>query len=519
MTVEGVICKHRNCCKKFFVKNIWLNWLFCDILPKNLLSQLRLIRSMSMRIKKTAFLTVLITAALLFGLVPVVPAKAVTPFIDLEAQAAILAEAETGALLYENNMNKRHPVDYLSKVMTLLLAVDAAESGLIDTGDIVEMTDTAMFDITSKSSTLKIVPGEQMSISDLMYCAFTGGANEACNLIAEQVSGSVDAFVVAMNKRARELGCKNTNFVNTHGQYNDDQYSTALDLFTIYSEAMKHPLFQEISGEYRYTTDSTNRADARRIYSSNSLFNSGGKKYFYRPCSSGIASITYEGGHSFAGYAGSDNLALIVIVLGAEAIKLEDESYEMKNLTEARRLFEWGFAEYGWRTLVSSTELVGKAPVEHGDGADYVNLRPNGEIKKLLAKDVRDDEFTKEVIIYSKERGEVLTAPVKAGDLLGEVRVTRKGVDYGTVPLVANTSVELHRLEYMRIKAAEVLKGKTARTIIWVLAILILGYIALVVRYNVLRIKRMQKIKETKRKLADERRSSNEWTGEDPRLR
>ena len=461
-----------------------------------------------------AFIPVMLILAFLPLLTP--PVKAAEPFDNLVARAALLAEVETGAILFEHNTNVRHPADSLAKVMTLILALDAVENEKTGLDDIVVMTESARADITQSSSTLKIVPGEEMTFIDLIYCAFVGSASEACNLIAEHIAGSVGAFVDMMNERATELGCDNTHFTNPHGQYNEGQYSTAFDQFIIYREALGSSLFTEISGTHRYTVEETNKSAQRRLTATNSLLNTGGK-YFYRPCTSGFASVTYEGGHSFAGFAESDGLSLIVVVLGSDVIMFPDQSAEMRNLTEAARLFAWGFSSFEWRTILPLGDLVARAAVEHGAGADHINLRSESELKLLLDNDISAEEFKFQVTIYSEKNGEPLVAPVEADTVLGEVTVTRldpktgRTVSYGTIRLLANTGVDLNRIEFIRIQISEVLSGSAARTIIWTLVILVALYAALVIRYNIVRIRRIRRIKEAKKKLIEERRQDDGW--------
>jgi D-alanyl-D-alanine carboxypeptidase (penicillin-binding protein 5/6) len=454
-------------------------------------------------LKKTVFFAIIIQAALLF---PISPVKAAAPFEDIVAAAALLAEADTGAILFELNMDSRHPADSLAKIMTLLLAVSAIENQEVRPDELIEMTESARFDIGKNSSTQNIKPGETMTLLDFMYCAYIGGANEACNLIAERIDGSVDAFVEHMNIYAAGLGCNDTNFVNPHGQYDYEQYTTAQDQFLIFRDAMGKELFAEISGVYKYTTEGTDSSEKRSFTNSNSLLNANGK-YYYRYCTAGMVSATYEGGNSFVATAEFDGLSLISVVLGSDVIILEDESAEMRNLTETRRLFEWGFSEFGWRTILSSNDLVGKAPIIHGAGADFVNLRPETEIRLLLDKDIPEEEFVKKITIYSLEAGETLVAPIEAGEILGELTLTRNGVNHGTVKLVANTSIELHRLEFVRMQVAGVLSNKITRTVMASLSVLIVLYIALVIRYNVVRRKRLHRIAEAKRKLQEERQS------------
>lgn len=471
---------------------------------------------------KTKIISIFILVLSAVLALPAIPARAATPFRNVVASAALLAEADSGTVLFDHNMNIRHPADGFAKIMTLLLAATACINDEADEEELVEMTDSAWLNINANSQTMGISPGEEMPLIDLMYCAYMGGAGEACNMIAEHLAGSVEEFVKKMNERAQELGCKSTNFSNANGQYNVFQYTTAMDLFLIFREALSNPLFAEITGTYRRTVEGTNMSEPRNLISSNSLLNSGGK-YYFSPCTSGLTSATFEGGYSFIAFAESNELSLISIILGSDVVILEDESTQMRNLTESRRLFEWGFSQFGWRTILTSGIPVDKAPVMNGDGADAVNLSPESTIKIILDNDVQDSDFKPIVKIYSSELGEPLTAPVSAGEVLGELTLTRRVragevvlagevhdgmVEYDTVLLVANTNVELHRLVFIKMQVAELLSGKPAKIIIWILAGLIVLYIALVIRYNVIRQKRLYRIKEAKRKLAEERRNN-----------
>ena len=476
-------------------------------------------------IKRIAIFMALLPMILLISYIP---ARAEGPPGDIVARGAILAEVDTGKILLGYNPDRAYPADALTKVMTLLIAVSSCADGIVDVGDLVKMTESAWSDLNSKSTTRNIRPGEEMTLLDLMYCAYTGSANEAANMIAEYIAGSVEDFVGIMNKRAKDIGCEKTNFVNPHGQYDDNQVTTAHDQFLIYREGLEYPLFQEISGTIQHTVESSSNPDQRRLTSSNSLLNSG-NKYYYRHCASGLASAvfggdvtgaSYEGGYSIVALAETDVLSLIVVILGSDDIILEDGSAELRNLTEARRIFEWGFSQFSWRTILSTTAPVARAPITHGAGADYVNLNAETEIRELLDNDIPDKDIEKNVKIYSVENGEDLYAPITAGEVLGEVTITLYGEDLGTVLLLANTNVDLHRFQYIKIKVSEVLSGTVARVVIWTLVLLVLAYAALVVRYNILRMKRIRMNNEVKQRIREERQNPNKIDeGRDTRSR
>ena len=455
------------------------------------------------------FTILLIIAAILKSVVSVSAVSSTPEFRNFAGRAAILAEVDSGQILFERNKNMRLPADGLARLMTLKLAVAAIERGDADPFDLVEMTHSAWENISSACETRNILPEEQMTLLDLMYSAFVGNASEAANLIAEHIAGSVREFVTMMNSAAEDLGLENTNFVNAHGRHNSAQVTTAADQFEIFRHAMTFPLFAEISSTLRHTTRATNMSESRTFVSTNELLNAG-TKYYFTPSLSGIVSATFEGGHSYVGFAETEGMSLIVVVLGSDVIMHPDGSATMRNLSEAQRLFTWGFANFGWHTILGINDLVARAPVTHGAGADFVNLRPESSIVMVLYNDFPMDSFIRTPTIYSVAAGTPLFAPIEAGEVLGEITITRAGVEYGTVLLVANTNIELNRLEYIRMQISDILDTSTARAIIAILAVLVTGYIALVVRYNLLRRRRINEIAAAKAKLAEERKQNED---------
>lgn len=476
-----------------------------SVMNASYLSTLWRFTSMSM-IKRIIILFILIPAIMLFSYLPAV---ASVPFRDVVAEAAVLAEVDSGTILFGHNKNLRHPADALARVMTLLLAVSAVDEGIVGEDELITMTEYAWEDITNRNTTLRINPGEIMPFRDLMFAAFVGSAAEACNMIAERVAGSTDAFVTMMNERALQLGAENTRFTNTHGLFDEDQFTTAYDQFLIFREASGNELFMEIAGVFRYVIDETNSSDVRRLLGTNSLLNQNGR-YFYRHNKAGMAGNTFEGGHSYVGISEVDGMSLVAVVLGSDEIMLADESFDMRNLSEARRLFEWGFNQFGWHTILGTTTLVDRAPVTHGAGADYVNLRAEIELRLLIGNDVSLDDFTREVVIFSIRDDEPLIAPIEAGDVLGYITLYRDGEEFGPINLIANVGVELHNFEFMRRQVMDVVSHPIARYVIWGLAFIIFIYFALIVRYNVKRRKRLTRIAQAKRQLAEEHRQATE---------
>ena len=155
--------------------------------------------------------------------------------IDINAKSAILIDPANGDILYEKNIkDKAYPAS-ITKLMTALLVIENAKLS-----DTVTASESAFSDLSDAGSSVGIKEGETMSVENLLICLMVASANEAANILAEHVAGSVDKFVEMMNARASELGCENTHFVNTHGLHDDDHYTCAYDITLIAREAQKH---------------------------------------------------------------------------------------------------------------------------------------------------------------------------------------------------------------------------------------------------------------------------------------
>ncbi|MDR2357104.1 MAG: serine hydrolase [Oscillospiraceae bacterium] len=424
---------------------------------------------------------------------------------DAPAKAAVLFEVNSGEVLYEKNMRERRSPDNLVKVMMLLAAARAYENSALDLDEVVTVEESAWDGLEEGRG---LARGERMRLADLLYMAYFGVNDAACNAVASAVAGGVGEFVEMMNAEARRLGCGDTKFTNTHGKIDPEQYTTAWDLAVIMQEACRHSLFIQIAGTFKTALPGTNYSDSRSISSPNYML-SDTSKYYYLYATAARTSGTYENGYGLVASARRDDLSLVGVLLGASAVTLEDESTEMQNLTGGRELFEWGFNNFGWRNVLTSSELIAEIPVKYGYGADNVILRPADSIRLLLDNDVAESDFTRDVTIYAIRDGENLTAPIEKGDILGEVSVHLGGKECGAVRLVANTGVELQRLKYIEDQVKAALGSKWVRFSIFLVFALFAAYAALVIRYNRIRRARLRRISEAKRRIMDERRSGS----------
>ncbi|MGM9521381.1 MAG: serine hydrolase [Oscillospiraceae bacterium] len=432
---------------------------------------------------------------------------------ELQAEAALLVEAETGQILYVKNETDRRAPASLTKIMTVLLAIEAYDSGDAALDDVVTVSDTAYTGITPDGSTANLKVGEELTFESLLYCAMLASANEACNVLAEYVSGDIDSFVELMNSRAKDLGCTGTHFANTHGMPNDDHYTTANDLYLIVRCALEYPLFKKLVSTVTYTVPATNMSEERQLTNTNLLIRPE-SVYYYAPAAGVKTGYTDAAGYCLISDASKDGRELISVVLGAKSVVIADGTTQVQSFSETRRLLNWGFDNFSYQEIISTINLIAELPVELGKGSSSVVLRPASGIRALLSNDVDLSQVQLETRIYSEESGETLQAPIMSGTVLGEVTVSLDGVDYGTVDLVANTNVELDKAAYIKHEIKKTLSNIYVKLAIVFLLLLLCGYIAFIIIYNKNRRKKKAAADALARKRIEElRRNEGASTG------
>ncbi len=188
------------------------------------------------------------------------------------AESAVVMEASTGAILYSKNIDQRMEPASITKIMTVLLALEH-----LDLNEEVTFSHNAVYSIEYDSSHIARDEGEILTVEECLYAILLESANECSNAVAEHVSGSVEAFADLMNQKAAELGCTNTHFVNPHGLPDPEHYTSARDMALITQEAIRHEKFRQIGGTPRYTLRATNKKDQELLMNNHHLMISGHK--------------------------------------------------------------------------------------------------------------------------------------------------------------------------------------------------------------------------------------------------
>lgn len=373
-----------------------------------------------MKIRYKRILSLLLALVLLCGGTLALSAKeAPTPeqsegvgnSLNLPCASAVLMDADTGKILYAQNPDQALPPASVTKIMTLLLVMEAVDSGRISLSDMVSVSAHAA---AMGGSQVYLKEGEEMSVEEMLKCVVIASANDCAVALAEFVAGSEEAFVAAMNARAAELGMANTHFENTNGLDDSvtNHVTSARDIAIMSRALIAHPKILEYSGIWMDTI----RGGSFGLTNTNRLVR------FYPGCTGLKTGSTARAKFCISATAERDGLSLICVIMAAE-------SRDSRNAS-ATKLLDWGFANYASFKAEGGERTLG---VEGGTqptcGVSYPAFGatvPKGAASRVCT----------ELVLP-----EVLTAPVRAGDTVGYVVYRLEGEEIGRVEILAKDSV------------------------------------------------------------------------------
>ena len=360
---------------------------------------------------------------------------------ELQAEAAILIEAETGQVLAEKNSRRRMEPASLTKIMTCLLTLEAIDKGKLDMNQAITASASALEGLPSDGSTAGIQAGEIMTVEHLLYCMMVVSANEASQILAETISGSVAAFVGEMNAKAQALGCKNTHFVNPHGIHDSQHYTSAWDMYLIAREAMKYEQLMPICDTPTVVIPATNVSAARTLRTTNYLIGSWYTRGYLNGDAHGIKTgSTSQAGHCLVSTATRGTRSFISVVMGGDRVKLEDNETRTYSFYDTNQLFNWAFDNFTYQTLLRQDDMVQDVAVSLSE-TDHVVVHPRGDVEVLLANDIAPESMERDITL----KADPVEAPIAAEDVLGTMTLSYGGVEYATVDLLALNDVEASR--------------------------------------------------------------------------
>lgn len=356
---------------------------------------------------------------------------------ELASAHALLIDRETGLVLLDKGSHERWYPASVTKVMTALLTIEN-----VGLDEMVTVTEEDLEEVTWESSIAGLVPGDTLSVRDLLAGLMIPSGNDASYVLARYVGGGDwHAFVDMMNERAAELGCTDTHFVNPCGLHDDDHYSTCADLVLMFEEALKHPEFVEVSSQFTWELPATAAAPARKLENTDTLIDPESPVYMGDDIVSSKTGSTWEGGRSLIALFERDGRSLVGVVLGAPMET--DEAGVSPNFYDMRELLEWGFN--AWRTgeVVSVGDVVGSAEVTLSSDGDAVDATATSSIVATVPTETTLADLT-----LVPSWSEALQAPVAEGVALGEVAVSLGDRDLGTVTASTAHAMELSVPDY-----------------------------------------------------------------------
>lgn len=349
--------------------------------------------------------------------------------LNIKAKSAILMDYNTGKILYEQNAHEKLPPASITKIMTLLLGMEALESGKISLSDEVRISSNAA---RMGGSQLWLEEGETQIVEDLFKAITIRSANDASVALAEHIAGSEDVFVTMMNEKAKELGMKNTNFMNSSGLPNENHYISAYDVAIMSRELLKHDTIHNWLTVYMDEMLVGKKKDkVQSLVNTNRLI----KEY---EGTTGIKTgSTNEAGFCLSASAKRGNLHLIAVVMGCETSKIRFD--------ESMRLLDYGFANYDSVTVGRKGDVIDKVLVNKGD-KEYLEAVLERDCYLLLPKG-ETGNITKEIVLP-----EFVESPITEGQEIGELIVKMNGKEIERVKLVSNINVNKASLKEIFIK-------------------------------------------------------------------
>lgn len=340
--------------------------------------------------------------------------------LKLDVKAAVLIDADTGKVIFQQNAHKELPPASVTKVMTMLLAMEAIEDGKVKLTDQVTISERAA---SMGGSQMYMEVGETHTLEELLQGIAIVSANDGCVATAEYIAGSEEVFVEKMNKRAQELGMRDTHFVNTNGLPVTDHYTSAYDIAVMSRLLLKHKETQKWFNTWQTTikVGLPGKEKDFGLTNTNKLI----KQY---PGANGIKTgFTQEAGYCLSASAERDGTTLIAVVLGAKTSPIRN--------AEVAKLLNYGFANYASVTLAEEGQRVKKITVDKGE--PYILHAVTGEKATAFVKKGQEKETS-----YKANIPKNLKLPLKKGDKIGTLDIYCGDEKLGSCDLVADRNID-----------------------------------------------------------------------------
>lgn len=395
-----------------------------------------------------------------------------TEEVSTYSPTCLLMEASTGKVIYEKNgYEKAYPAS-TTKIMTAILTLEHC-----NLTDVATASYEAVYSVPVGYSNANIQVGEELTINQLLNVLLINSANEAANVLAEHIAGSVDSFATMMNAKAEEIGCLNTHFVNPNGVHNENHYSTAYDLALMGRYAMKNDIFREFVNTKFYTLPATNKylTNDRVFGTTNELLKKDTRdsvdNYYYEYCTGIKTGYTNAAKSCIVASAKKDDIEYIVVILGAGTT---DNGLSARYL-DCKTLFNYAFKNYTVKKLNDEEADLKTINIPNGTlSTKHLKVKIQDEINVLLKKSTDTTNLTPTVEINKD-----LSVPIVKNSIVGKITYTIDGNEY-TSNLIAGNNVY---------------ESNTVTNILTIVSIIIVLYLL----FKLLNLNNKKKVKKNKK--------------------
>lgn len=382
---------------------------------------------------------------------------------QIYSDACILINLNTDKVLYSKNANEKMYPASTTKVLTAILAVENCKMT-----DMATVSHDAIFNVPKGYKNAALVEGEQLSVRDLLCVLMIPSANDAAFVLAEHIGGSVENFSKMMNEKAKEIGCKNSNFVNPNGIHDENHYSTAYDLALIGKYALKNSTLRLIASTTKYTLPTSNKYDKTdRVFSTTNDLIKQNSKYYYEYATGLKTGFTEPAQSCIIATAKKDDIELLAVILHAS--KAEDGTLYRE--IDCKNLFEYAFNNYSLKKVANEGDIPTTINVKNATlGTRKLELKLNDDVYAYIPNSISSPNITSNVILNDD-----LEAPIAENTVVGKINYIADGTVY----------------------SADLLATHDVKKINWILIVLIAVAILVLILFIRIATKKKNKKKET----------------------
>ena len=346
--------------------------------------------------------------------------------LNVDAKASLIIEENSGKVIYDDNSNIQNYPASVTKILTAILTLENCELT-----DKVTVSKNAISNIPSGYVIAPLFVGEQMSVEDLLYALMLKSANDAAYVLAEHVGGTVEGFSEMMNKKAEELGCKNSHFVNPNGIHNSNHYTTAYDMYLIARYAMKNEEFVKIVSTYQHALSATNKYSKNdRIMKNTNAFVNPSSRYYDENVKGIKTGTTLQAGNCLITSTSKNGFDVITVILGAKTSE--------SKFSETKKMFNYVFDNYEFTQIHKKGDVIKNIEVEKATKeTKSLNLVISDDIKAINNIKIKAEEIEPEISLNDE-----IIAPISKGQELGTIKYTVDGLEYNAKLLAENDVIK-----------------------------------------------------------------------------